>query len=136
MDKKANNKQKLIQRLKKILLKEKNIIFAYLLGSFVDEDKFHDIDIAIYLDDRTLKKVSQIDFEISFSIKLEKDIKVPVDSKILNDAPLSFRYHATRGQLLLSRDDSIREEFLRRTWGEYFDFLPVSKIYLKEIAGA
>lgn len=33
-------------------------------------------------------------------------------------------------------DDSIREEFLCRTWSDYFDFKPVSRIYLKEISDA
>jgi len=136
MNKNEIDKQKIVRKLRYFLLKEKNILFAYLHGSFVDGNQFNDIDISIYLDERGSKKINHADFEISFSLSLEKAINIPVDVKILNNSPLSFRYHATKGHLLLSRDDSTRAEFLRRTWNEYLDFLPVSKIYLEEIGRA
>ena len=40
------------------------------------------------------------------------------------------------GQMILDGDEAIREDFLCRTWSEYFDFKPVSKIYLREAIGA
>jgi len=49
---------------------------------------------------------------------------------------LSFRYHATKGKLILDGDEIIREDFLCRTWSDYFDFMPVLKIYLREAIGA
>jgi len=125
-------KEEIIQKLKNFLYEEREIIFAYLHGSFLNENEFNDVDIALYLDKKALKKINPVDLEISLSLRLEKDVKVPVDVKILNDAPLCFRYQATRRYLLFSRDDSIREDFLVRTWSEYFDFIPVSKIYLRE----
>ena len=76
------------------------------------------------------KIISEVDRLDARFIPIEKDVK------ILNEAPLSFRYHSTRGYLLFSHDELIREEFLCRIWSEYFDFKPVSKIYLKEVAGA
>lgn len=132
MKTKEVKKEKTVQKLKTFLSEEKEIVFAYLHGSFLNEDEFNDVDIVLYLDEKILKKINPVDFEISLSLRLEKYLKVPVDVKILNCAPLSFRYHATRRYLLFSRDDLIREEFLVRTWGEYFDFKPVSKIYLRE----
>lgn len=127
------DKQKIMRKLQNLLSKEEIIIFAYSHGSFLKENEFNDVDIALYLDEKIAKKINPVDIEISHSLKLEKYLTVPVDIKILNCAPLSFRYHASRGYLLFSRDELIREEFLCRTWGEYFDFKPVSKIYLKEI---
>ena len=124
---------KIIQQLKRFFIGEKEILFAYLHGSFMDLEKFNDIDIAVYLDEKIIKKVKPMDFEISLSFKIEKVTKFPVDVKILNLAPLSFRYHATDGLLLFSRNELKREEFLCKTWDEYFDFLHISRLYLNEV---
>ena len=128
-------KNKIIHQLKKFLFEEKVILFAYLHGSFLSENKFNDVDIAVYLDERIIEEIKPVDFEISLSLKMEKVIKLPVDVKILNFAPLSFRYQVSCGYLLFSHDELKREEFLCKTWGEYFDFLPISRLYLKEVLG-
>ncbi|WP_041595758.1 nucleotidyltransferase domain-containing protein [Halanaerobium hydrogeniformans] len=41
-----------IEKLKEILLKRKEIIFAYLFGSFAEnkENSLSDIDLAVYID--------------------------------------------------------------------------------------
>lgn len=67
---KGINKEKIIQELHDFLLKEKKIIFAYLHGSFLGENEFNDVDIAIYVDENTLDK-NPVDFEISLSLKLD-----------------------------------------------------------------
>ncbi|MBN1273017.1 MAG: nucleotidyltransferase domain-containing protein [Candidatus Aminicenantes bacterium] len=110
----------------------KTIIFAYLHGSFLEKENFNDIDIAVYLDKKTEVNSDPAGLEISLSLELEKCTQHPIDVKILNTAPLSFCYHATKGKLILSQDENTREEFLCRTWNAYFDFKPVSKIYLQE----
>lgn len=132
MTRKDAHKDKIIEELRYHLSEEKSIIFAYLHGSFLDTTDFNDLDIAIYLDEEASIKSDPIDLEISMSLKIDKFLHLPVDVKILNFAPLSFRYHATRGNLIISRDETVREEFICRTWSEYFDFQPVSRIYLQE----
>jgi len=124
----------IIKKLRSLLSEEKGIYFAFIHGSFLSGADFKDIDIAVYIDDSTLKKIDCIDYELKLSLRLEKYIGNPIDVKILNEAPLGFRYHSTRGYLLFSHEELIREEFLCRTWSEYFDFKPVSKIYIKEVA--
>lgn len=131
-----NTKDEITQRLKKILLEEKEILFAYLHGSFLEENKFNDIDAALYIDDKIIAQISVVDFEISLSLKIEKIIKLPVDIKLLNKAPLAFKYQASCGYLLFSRDETKKEEFLCKTWSEYFDFLPLSRLYLNEVLNA
>jgi len=126
-------KGKVIHRLAQILLKQRKITFAYLHGSFLSEERFEDVDIGLYLDEEDLRETEAVNFEIKYSLELEKIIRIPVDVKILNYAPLSFRYQVTCGYLLFSRDEAKREEFLCRTWSEYFDFQPLSRIYLKEL---
>ena len=126
------DKGKIIHQLKKVVCEEKDILFAYLHGSFLEESGFNDIDIALYAEEKIVKRISVVDFEISLSLKIEKIIRQPVDMKLLNTAPLAFKYQASRGRLLFSRDEIKREEFLCRTWSGYFDFLPLSRVYLKE----
>lgn len=132
MRSKEFDRKKIFSRIQDFLSKEELMVFAYLHGTFISEDEFNDIDIALYIDDKVIKKIAPTEFEISWSLRLEKYLNLPVDVKILNGAPLSFRYHATQGILLFCRNEIIREEFLCRTWSEYLDFRPVSRIYLEE----
>ena len=129
-------KKQIIEKIKDILINEDSIIFCYIHGSFLDKDACNDIDLAIYIDENALERSGSLDAEISLSLKIEKKVKKAVDVKILNFSPLSFRYHASAGYLLFDKDEPQREEFLCRTWTEYFDFLPISKIYLREILSA
>lgn len=126
-----------IQKISNILALEERIRFAYLHGSFLTEPAFNDIDIAVYLEDEILNQVQVdvVDFEIDESLKVEEAIGLPVDIRVLNAAPLSFRYQASLGNLLFSQDEDILCKFLSTTWRDYFDFEPVSKIYLKEVLG-
>ena len=55
---------KIIQQLKRFYIGEEEILFAYLHSSFLDLEKFNDTDIAVYLDEKIIKKVKPMDFEI------------------------------------------------------------------------
>jgi hypothetical protein len=125
-----------VQKLKSFLAGREEIVFAYLHGSFVQGEEFQDVDVAVFLAGGSARSTDDVEYEISLSLQLEKELGLPVDIKILNNAPLSFRYHASRGTLLLTRDESVRENFLNRTWSEYFDFLPLSRIYQEELTRA
>ncbi len=122
-----------VKKLEAVLAGLDDVVFAYLHGSFIGAREFRDVDVAVYLNDRTANSVDTVEYEISLSLKLEKTIGLPMDVKVLNQAPLSFRYHATAGRLLLTRDESVREDFLRRTWTEYFDFAHLARIYQEDL---
>jgi predicted nucleotidyltransferase len=125
-----------VQKLKDFLSERDEVVFAYIHGSFVQGEEFQDVDVAVFVADGAPRSTDDIEYEISLSLRLEKELGLPVDVKILNNAPLAFRYHASRGTLLLTRDESVREDFLDRTWSEYFDFLPLSRIYQDELTRA
>ncbi|MBS1257207.1 MAG: hypothetical protein MAG551_00243 [Candidatus Scalindua arabica] len=129
-------KERIIKKIKDILLEEENIIFAYVHGSFTSLSEFNDIDIAVYLKLQGTVHFDIVDFEISLSLKIEKIIKVPVDIRTLNYAPLPFKYQASCGLLIFSFDELKREEFLCRTWQKYFDSLPLYRMYLKDVLNA
>lgn len=69
-----DEKKELINRLKEILSQRKEIIFAYLFGSFVEGESFHDVDVAIY--GKEAFSLSQL-FELVNL--LESEIGYPVD---------------------------------------------------------
>ncbi|MCK4762941.1 MAG: nucleotidyltransferase domain-containing protein [Candidatus Aminicenantes bacterium] len=139
------NKQVIIDNIKNCLTGRGEILFAYIPGTFLQEgDDFKDIDIALYLDEKKIKKIDTLDYELETSLLLEKEVEpgksfnryVPVDVKVINDAPVSFRYSVTNGVLLFSKREDIHEEFLCRTWQEYFDFQYLSGTYLREVLDA
>ncbi len=139
-------KKAIIEKIKTCLLEKEEISFAYIHGSFLEREDFRDIDIAIYLEDSRLKSIDSLNYEIDLSLLLEEKIKpgkiykrfVPFDLKVVNldCAPVSFRYHASKGKLLFSRDEMAREEFLCRTWQEYFDYKYLADNYLKGVLNA
>jgi predicted nucleotidyltransferase len=128
----TKQKNAVVKELAEILSRETKIDFAYLHGSFLESGGFNDIDIAVYLKDGIPQTADPADYEIRLSLKVGKTVKIPVDIKILNNAPLGFRYQASKGKVLFSRNGSDRDEFLCRTWLEYFDFMPFAELYLKE----
>lgn len=125
-------KKEIKNKLSSLLSKKGEIVFAYLHGSFIDAYWFRDLDIAIYLDENKLEKRA-LDYELNLSVELEKALKLPVDVKILNYAPLSFRYKITKGEKIFSRDEEIRYTFLEDTWHRYLDFAPVEKEFMNEM---
>lgn len=121
-------KEKIKENLKDIILKKEEVVFAYLHGSFL-ESSFNDIDLAFYVKNRE----DVLDYEINVSVEIERQIKFPVDVKVLNHAPLSFKYEVTKGELLFSRDEETRTSFVERAWHEYLDFKPFEKEMLIEM---
>ncbi len=125
-------KKKVKNNLNSLLSNRDEIIFAYIHGSFIDAYWFKDLDIAVYLDEKKVSKKA-LDYELTLSVELEKTLKLPVDVKILNNAPLSFRYKVTKGEVIFSRDEEKRYTFLEDTWHRYLDFDPVEKEFMREM---
>ncbi|MEW6068693.1 MAG: nucleotidyltransferase domain-containing protein [Nitrospirota bacterium] len=124
-------KKTLTKKIAAMLSEHKEILFAYLHGSFLKENSFHDIDIAVYL-----KKVPSS--PLTYELEMEKKLSDAADNhevevRILNISPLSFRYNVIKdGLVLFDRDDNKRCDFQEATISSYFDFEPYRKLYLKE----
>ena len=124
-------KERLTQDIQAFLRGQPDIIFAYLHGSFLKGERFRDIDVAVFLKNSTC---SALRAEIRLETELAKVIKkFPVEIRVLNHAPLSFRYNVIRdGSAIAVVDDALRCEFVETTLRDYFDFAPFRKLYLKE----
>jgi predicted nucleotidyltransferase len=131
----ADEKGAIVEKIKSYLQGRPDILFAYLHGSFFSGDRFRDIDIAVYLKPPF---PSPLQIELDMEGELGKEVeRYPVEVRVLNDAPLSFRYNVIRhGEPIVVLDDDLRCDFMEATLSRYFDFAPFRKMYLKEVLGS
>ncbi len=104
------------KKIKKTLLDKREIIFAFLYGSFLDSPSYRDIDIGVYLNN--IKENQVFDYELGLAEEIAKKCEIAfdvVDVKVLNSAPDSFLNSVfTRGDLLFSRCDDILLEMIEK----------------------
>jgi len=129
----GREKEDIYRRIEHFLEKYCNLKFAYVHGSFFSQEKFRDIDVAIYL---KATPAELLPVELDLEEKLYNIVQYPVDVRILNGAPLSFRYNVIKyGKRLAVTDDDARCDFEEATISNYFDFAPYRKMYLREALG-
>ncbi|MBI4530247.1 MAG: nucleotidyltransferase domain-containing protein [Candidatus Latescibacteria bacterium] len=125
-------KERILNLLGEALQRRPEVRFAYLFGSFVESDHFHDIDVAVYLEEGTGAMEDRW-YDIRLSGELEKRGGYPIDIVILNRAPDHLVHRISKGYLLFSRDEEFRVEFITTAWKRYLDFKPKRMAYLEEI---
>ena len=130
----VSDKKMIMERLGAYLEKRPNLLFAYVYGSFTTVDRFRDIDVAIYLRQAPSTPLrAELEIETELANLIEGYL---VEVRILNNAPLSFRYNVIKsGKPIVVVDDDARTEFEESTLDHYFDFSPFRKMYLKETLG-
>jgi len=128
-------KHRLLQRIATCLKGREEIAFAYLHGSFLQEGPFKDVDLAVYINDEAIDSDFFL-YEVQLEGFLRPFISFPVDVRVINRAPLSFKYSVLKnGYLLVENVPSTRCDFEEYTLDRYFDFAPFRKRYLKETLG-
>jgi len=123
-------KQKIEIILRDILERKEEIIFAYIFGSFLDDLFFRDIDVGVYL--KNISRKEAFNYELELGCEIESKIKIPVDLKIINFAPLYFQFHILQGKILFVKDEELWANFLDLTLRKYLDFKPLREEFLKE----
>lgn len=120
--------------IREVLRKHEEISFAYLHGSFIKGDAFHDIDVAVYLE---RMPASILEYELQMETELKRAVRRHViDVRVLNTAPLSFKYNVIKdGIILLVKNDDKRADFQETTIAACLDFSPYYNIYLEETLG-
>jgi predicted nucleotidyltransferase len=131
----VERRDRLIRQLRTLLENRPEVLFALLHGSFPTGGPFRDVDLALYLEPEIVHRESFRDYELERGVRWTDIVGVPVDVRLLNDAPVGFRYHALNGMVLFVRDEEFLDEFRARTWDEYCDFAPFARRYLREVLG-
>ena len=123
---------RVVAALSNVLADESDVAFAVLYGSFAAAEAFHDVDVGIHL--RT-EQPGHL-YGSHLAQRLSEQVGYPVDVRVLNGAPVSFLFHALRGQILLSRDDDLLGDVMERTMQRYFDVAPLLRHSAREAFAA
>ncbi|MEW5908127.1 MAG: nucleotidyltransferase domain-containing protein [Patescibacteria group bacterium] len=132
-------KEKIIQKISLFLEKEKEISFAYLFGSFLEEKPvtFRDIDIGVFLDPLLVTKDASFDYETNLAIQLSKLISFPADHldiKVLNFTSKIFQNNIfSHGLLLFAKNSDLLTSFIEETSSEAIINYEFSKQSLLEL---
>lgn len=130
----AAERAKMVRALTAALETEPDVVFAYLHGSFLTEDGFHDIDVGIQLATPSDRRLTR---SLDLATRLTREAGFPVDVRLLDGASLAFRFHVLRtGRLLLTRDDELLADCMERTMREYLDIAPLLRRATVEAFGA
>jgi predicted nucleotidyltransferase len=124
----------LVCRLTAELENEPAVGFAYLYGSLLDSETVHDIDVGLYVRESDAVRGSVIASELS--ARLTAVAGVPVDVRVLNEAPLSFVYHVLRGQLLVYHDEDLLTAIIEDVARRYLDLAPMLRQGTKDAFAA
>jgi len=123
-------RQETVERLSEMLTEEREVVFAYLYGSFM-ESGARDIDIAIYVDEGLVDDALR--YQLRLSTKIEMAVRFPVDVLILNHAPMRLQYQAIKGRLLICKDNEMRLGFVEQLLIDYLDYRPLEEQMIEDI---
>jgi predicted nucleotidyltransferase len=126
-------REEIVEKLIGRLGNERTVAYAYLHGSFLDQQKFHDIDLAVSFEPGSASHPLKL---VELSESLTEAVGLPVDVRSLDEAPLAFRFHAFRGRLLLSRDDERLATTIEETTRRYLDLEPFLRAATREAFSA
>ena len=130
LDKKK--KSTVIGEISKVLDGRKEILFAYIYGSFLEEGYFRDIDIAVYVGDSKGKTYFVYEENLEKDLKKCLSINAPVDVRVINRSPISFKYHVLKGRLIVNHNEEKRVDFTAHTVSRYLDLESMLSYYQKE----
>lgn len=123
-------RDQIVQMLADMLGADPRVCFAYVHGSFLQSDRFHDIDVGVYFDGSS----GGLDGPAAeLAARLSARTGYPVDVRALNDAPLSFVFHVLQGRLLVTRDEALLAEVIERTVRDYLDIEPLLRRATREM---
>ncbi|RMD62670.1 nucleotidyltransferase domain-containing protein [Candidatus Parcubacteria bacterium] len=93
-EKSAEERAVMVEALRRVLAEAPEVVFAYLFGSFQKGLPFRDVDVGVYL----AEGVDPWETAFRLAAALERALRAvghpaPVDVRVLNQAPVGFRYH-------------------------------------------
>jgi predicted nucleotidyltransferase len=110
-----------------------DVAFAYVFGSSLTEPAFHDVDVAVWLQE---SPADPVDRALELAGELGRALKLPIDVRPLNGAPVSFVFHALRGRLLFARDEERLAGTIEDTVRRYLDQEPLVRRATREAFGS
>lgn len=116
--------------------KELGVVVVYLYGGYArgEPSPFSDVDIGVILA-KDVPREKHLDVQLELMDRISRVLKHPeVDVRVLNEAPVVFRYEIVRdGRLAYCSDEDLRVDFEAGTMMEYFDFKYVLDEYYRHL---
>lgn len=122
-------------KIKKTIFEKKEVVFAYIFGSFIDSLSFRDIDIGVYLKKNKNKKAFDYELKLSKEIANACDLAFDIiEIHILNSVPSYFLNNVfCRGNLLFSKNQELLSELIESTSLNALANEYISKQSIKEL---
>lgn len=127
----AEGREAVLQRLTEAVAERADIAFAYAHGSFLRQDGFHDIDVAVWTTENATRRT-----DLELASDLSRAAGCPVDVRAVNHAPVTFLFHVFRGRPLAVHDEGLLADLLERTARTYHDYAPLFRQATREAFGA
>lgn len=119
-------REEIKKALAEFLYRQEDILFAYIFGSFVREEAFRDIDIAVYSKDE-----KGFLYQSDMGYRCTMLTGYPVEVILLNNAEIGLRMNILKeGELLLSKDEEARTDFIERTGKGYIEYAHFRNLFL------
>jgi predicted nucleotidyltransferase len=125
-------RERLVERITGVLINKHGIVFSYIYGSFLDSKPFRDIDIAIFIDEKEVRNSFLFESDIAERLKQELNVDFPMDVRIINQSPITFKYNMIRGRLIVNHNEGIRTDFFVHTVSRYLDLKPILHHHQRE----
>ena len=109
-----------IDLLTDLFMEDSNIIFAYLFGGLVRDQRkpLSDVDLGIYV-----KNIKGLNYLLLFSKISQILCTDEIDLVVLNSAPISFAGRSLqKRKILIDKDPFLRHKYESRILREFFDF--------------
>jgi len=133
MSEKKHIENKIIEYLNK----REEILFAYIFGSFISKDHYHDIDIAVYLTenfDKNDTKKFPYGYESYMIPELNLLTRKNIDFIVMNSADIVIQKKIiTQGKLLFCKDERKRiyyENYIRKIYIDTEELRKIKRHYL------
>lgn len=117
------DKKEVIKKIGDSISTFKDVDIAYIFGSFLESDKFNDIDVALLVS-KELNPYRRFKFAMEIAKELEREIKprFEFDVKIMNYSPVEFQHEVLKnGKVVFLRDETRRIEYESKLISTYLD---------------
>lgn len=117
---------KILEKLKELMERHEEVLFAFLYGSFVEGDFPYfcsDIDLAIYVDSQRVKEPAYV-FEAQIEMEIYKELfpiglyLVSIEALVINHAPYQFQVSILKQPyLMVKENEEIFTDFIEEASG-------------------
>jgi len=128
-----NSQNIIIEKIKEILRKKKEILFAFLFGSSLKLENPNDIDIGVFVKEKDIDEESAFDYSLSLSSELSYELDRELDVSIMNYASLGLLKNIIQGELLFAQNQQFVEDYIERKSFEYMEYYELSKVFLRDV---